>query len=823
MSPRTVPGPLAPFVKDQLMHLLAPAASPTSGSAGGWRRPLGARAAAVFAAVAATFVGLGLASAPAMADDCPNAALRAQNNSTQLPDCRAYEQVTPVFKEAFGTFPTIFTDDGRLIYRSNGNFADNGLGSARDGGGNHYVAVRSASGWSTTALAPSAPDYYTDEALAQLFSRDLRSSLWQMRRGDEPVDVSDLYLERPAGVFTRLGSLGNPLARPTLTSNFPSFAASDDMSHVVFTVDAALAYPGTDAPASGTAGPYEYVGTAHDDPPRLVSVNNAGQQIDPGCGQGDLKTISGDGRVIVWASTCAGQVWARIDGTTTIAVSGSECTRAPSDPGGACDAPGPAVFRGASADGTRVYFTTAQQLVNGDTDATDDLYECDVPTGTPAPVGTANPCSELRLISGAQSGADVQAITRISDDGSRVYFVAAGVLASNPGANDATAVAGDENLYVWHSDAGPPGGETRFVAKLDPADGAGGYAETTGDGHYLVFATHAALIDHGPQADTDTAQDLYRYDAESGALTRLSTDEDGSGGNDSGHDAQFSPISPVSLSPRLVMSDDGGSVVFFSDDALAPEDTNGTIDTYLWHDGRASLLSSGKPSDDHSYSLNFRGLAAGISSSGRDVYFTTTARLAPNDVDTQLDVYDAHIDGGFDLSVPPPCNGDGCQGGSSAPSSSPSQSGSSSAQAEGNPSQATPTFTVGKLSASQLKRVASTGKVSLSVATNAPGVLLAKATATIAKRSTTVGSARRSVAKAGTVSLSLTLSKKARAELKSKRKLSVKVLVSQSNVAIARTVSLKLTQPKAAKKAKRTKKQSSRTTSRHAVSKGGRS
>jgi len=67
--------------------------------------------------------------------------------------------------------------------------------------------------------------------------------------------------------------------------------------------------------------------------------------------------------------------------------------------------------------------------------------------------------------------------------------------------------------------------------------------------------------------------------------------------------------------------------------------------------------------------------------------------------------------------------------------------------------------------------------------------------------------------------LTLTLSEKARAALKSKRKLTVKVLVRQDNVAIAPTVSLKLTQPKAAKKAKK----SSRSTSRHPATRGGRS
>jgi hypothetical protein len=400
------------------------------------------------------------------------------------------------------------------------------------------------------------------------------------------------------------------------------------------------------------------------------------------------------------------------------------------------------------------------------------------------------------------------------------------------------AVAGDDNLYAWTRDAAHSAGETRFVAKLDPADATdigglwnndsiGRMAQATDDGRYLVFGTYASLIDHGPQADTDGARDIYRYDAETGALTRLSTDAGGDDGNEPGHNASFLPMaySPLYHNrsvPRGTMSDDGSSVVFATDDGLAPSDTNGTIDVYLWHEGRVSLISSGQPSDDHNVPVtpnpmtSEAAVQALISPSGRDVYFQTTARLVSSDVDTVIDIYDARVDGGFDLSTSPKCSGDACQ--SPPPASPPAtKPGSTPLTDQDDSPQTTPAFSVKALTASQLGRVASTGKVSLSVTTNAPGLLSAKATATIARRPSTVGSAKRIVMKAGTVSLSLTLSKKARAELKSRRKLTVKVLVGQDNVAIARTVSLKLTQPKAAKQ------RSSRTTSRHAASKGGRS
>jgi hypothetical protein len=829
MSPLTISRPLARSPKDQPMHPTITTATNGAGSAGGPRRHALARCAltVVAASAAAAAATLSLAVAPVLADDCPNAALRTQNNSTQLPGCRAYERVSPEFKEGFTAAPIGFTDEGRLAYLSNGNYANNGNGYAGLPGGNGYLASRARSSWVTKGIAPAGPDFvttspeypYQGRAYAAALSSDLRSSLFQMRRTDQPEGtVSDLYVRRPDDVFARVGSALDPLNPLSPRSAATLFIASDDLSHVVFSAD--------------SGGTYEYVGI-DGGPPRLVSVDNSGQPLTsvPECTKtttGGYHSMSADGRVIFFGCI-NGAVYARVSGTTTIAVSGTQCSREPSDPGGACGAGSAAGFVGANADGTRVYFTTSQQLVNGDTDNTSDLYECDVAAGTPAAVGSVNQCPDLREVSGAATGADVQPGTRISDDGSRAYFVATGVLASNLDANNSPATAGNDNLYVWTRDTAHPDGETRFVARLDPADASkDGMRQTTDDGHYLVFGTYTPLIDHGPQADTDTGRDIYRYDAETGALTRLSTGDDGEGGNEPGADANFIPIGygptlPNRPAPRGAMTDDGGSVVFTTDETLASNDTNGTVDVYLWHGGRVSLISSGKPSEDHNFTLGTTDpfgsgavtIEAFISPSGRDVFFTTTAPLIPNDVDTVMDIYAARVDGGFDQSTSPQCSGDACQ---SPPSPPPpaSKPGSTSSPGQHGLPQITPAFTVGKLTASQLNRVASTGKVSLKVATNAPGTLSAKATAMIAKRPSTAGSAKRTVVKAGTVSLSLTLSKKARTELKSTRKLTVKVLVRQDNVAIARTVSLKLTQPKTAKR------KSARKTSRHA-DKGGRS
>jgi len=586
--------------------------------------------------------GLGLSAAPALAEDCPNAALRAENNSTRLPECRAYEMVTPLYKEGFPVNPQTYTADGDAVaYESTGNFAGNEYGTVA----NQYVAARSASGWSTTALNPSLATYFTLADQAVGFSADLRSALWVMKARDEPTSPESLYVRGLDGVFTRIGST---------TALTEVVGASADLSHMIF------------RRGLGVGPLYEFVGTENQGPPSPVGVDNTGAPTpEITCGG----STSVDVRVIVFTSGCietgAPALWARVGGTATVAVSASECTRTSGDPGGACNAPADANLAGMAADGSRVFFTTTQQLVNGDTDQTNDLYECDIPPGSPAPVGTANPCASLTEVSGATSGANVESVVHVSEDGSRVYFVATGVRAINLGTEDAAAVAGNNNLYVWEKDAVHPVGQTTFVAKLEANDIFG--PQTTADGRYLVFSTASRLL----ASDTDEAYDMYRYDAETGSLLRLSTDTNGSGGNEPG--AQALAFGSERNQPHTAMSDDASTVVFETAEALSPGDTDGTTDVYEWHEGQVSLISNGG------------GGSPWITGSGRDIFFRTNQPLTPGDSGTEGDVYDARIGGGFPVAPSTPCSGEACQGAPALQPQPPGTSASTAFNGPGNP------------------------------------------------------------------------------------------------------------------------------------------
>ncbi|HEV7494690.1 hypothetical protein [Baekduia sp.] len=755
----TVPVPAAP-AKDPNM---TPTTNPTPPKDRDLPRRRRARN-AVIAGIAAAIGSLAMTAGPAVADDCPNATLRAQNNSTSLPECRAYELVTSPFKEGFAIVNQPTYTDNAVAYTSLGNFAGNGMGAL----GNQYVARRTATGWQTTASNPSGPDYvssFSARGGAEALSADLGSSLWLMRRTNQSDDLMDYYLRTPDGVFTRIGPAANPATRPPGSpgtgSPFPLDSpgvpnVSSDLSHVVFGVPPTVAFPGDSS--TGTIL-YEYVGTGNDRP-RLVGVDNTGALVSTGgtCANG----ISNDGRVVFFQPPCGGTVWARINGTTSIHMSASACTRV-------CTGSDDAGFQGMAVDGSRAFFTTSAQLVDGDTDQTSDLYACDIPPGTPAPVVPFNRCAALTEVSGAATGADVQNAVGVSKDGSRVYFFATGVLASNHGFHDAAAVAGDHNLYLWQKDAAHPSGETVFVGKVDLS-----FSAVSDDGRYLAFSTSDALVTAGPGADTDTAADLYRYDAQTETIQRLSTTTSGAGGDQAGADVVFN-------GPRA-MAADGRTLVFQTSEQLAPHDTDTASDVYEWHDGQVSAITTGGAQE------------SAISPSGNNVFFNTSQPLTAADSDTNFDLYTARINGGLDLTQPTPCTEDQCRAASSAPPAlatpPPNVSGGVAVP------DVDPVFSLRAVTVAQRKRLAATGRVTLTGAANTPGTVSATATVTIGGKLVGVGSARRVMAAPGTFKLNLELSKRARTQLAAKGKLAVKITVRDSKVALPRSTTLKLTHAK---------------------------
>src|SRR5438105_2352945 len=140
------------------------------------------RLSAVTLAVAA----LGLVPAVASADSCPNAQFR-MGPSASLPDCRAYELVSP---PDTNNYDLLFGDEvaaaagSAITYHSLGVFANNPGGATF----NQYVSTRGGSGWSTQGIsflaAPSGDAANFD--LYQGFTADLSQGV--VLAGDPPLD-----------------------------------------------------------------------------------------------------------------------------------------------------------------------------------------------------------------------------------------------------------------------------------------------------------------------------------------------------------------------------------------------------------------------------------------------------------------------------------------------------------------------------------------------------------------------------------------------------------------------------------------------------------
>jgi hypothetical protein len=683
---------------------------------------------------------LAVLSPAAFAESCPNAELRV-GPSASLPECRAYEQVTPVEKGGgvFSTIPLLGSGaDGApdLITRSFAAIA--GLqGNEYEGG--VYSTVRGGSGWVTSALTPPASEFQSAvSGLASLpmegASLDARSGLWPERRRSWPLNRADLFVTRPGGATEDVGTL-TPSDMPFASYGYQILDGdgalvgwSQDLSHAILSYSKHLWTPDTTEEGSSL---YELIGIGNAQP-MLVGLDGNGKLIS-NCGI-DLggvtghssrhNAVSASGNTVFFTAVKCGsslpvnELFARIDNgqsdARTIAIS-EPSKKVGSGPAGDCEACDteplvlkPANFEGASLDGSKAFFTTEQPLLGGD--STLNLYEYDFQ----APAG-----ERVVRVSGGDStvsvpAAEVQGLVATSEDGSHVYFVAHGVLTSTPNGRGQMAHLGAENLYVFERDAQYPAGRTVFVADLSESDERlwrDGAADATPDGRFLVFTSTTG---HLTPDDTSTAAQVFEYDAQTGSILRVSIGQDGYNDNGNTSVAGASILAPgysqasdpTAYWSNLSVSADGSYVFFQSGDGLTPraldrkllseecktpqvseeafchpplfekyevllEELGFLTKTYInniyeYHDGNVYLISDGRDVSEAPNSGSNVELL-GTDASGADVLFTTVDSLVSQDTDTNLDIYDARVDGGFPAPVSPPeCSGDGCQGAVSA-------------------------------------------------------------------------------------------------------------------------------------------------------------
>lgn len=658
-------------------------------------------------------------------------------------DHRAYEMVSPNVKigevvppepenelstscslclpgENQQTMPMQNSPDGDSVLYVGQPFSE-GLASAV----NEYESSRSASEWSWRSL--STP---TITGRWEGFSADLsRGIILQTSPPLSPVTptrggraFTDLYLWNSSGSFSPLITIEpphrdpegiNPLKLRYSGSNSGA-AQAPAMTHVIFEANDALTGPVTGvapaAPEVSEAG--QDCSVAHCDlyewadgqlhlvnvlPDNVMAAEGAalgsGRMLNPLGAVGQTapnvsNAISADGRKVFWSSEETGHSYARIDGERTLVLPGpNSCKESIALALRSC-------FLTASADGTKVLLSDGQiYVLNG--------------------VETAYvPTVDLSATKGGFDG-----ILGAAADLSHVYFIDSAILTGNQqNTNKEQAAAGQPNLYVYDN------GTTGFIGTLlegdsAPIEGEGDNAfgpagkfgawkaspmsrtaQVTNDGRFLAFMSLARLTGYDNSAagggscgsfGGPVCFEVFSYSADTGTLTCVSCNPSGQrplGRSNLSLLRAGDSSSSVLAQPGNLSRAGEGRVFFESQDVLSAQDTNGNVqDVYEWEplgigtctepDGCVTLISSGRSTNGSMF--------VDSDPDGRNAFFITRQQILSRDKDSQLDLYDARIDGGFEEATQG-CSGEACRGQSLSPPIS-SVGGSSGYSGPGNP------------------------------------------------------------------------------------------------------------------------------------------
>ncbi|MDX6634947.1 MAG: hypothetical protein QOF06_1150 [Solirubrobacterales bacterium] len=651
--------------------------------------------------------------------DCPNQQFRT-GFSAQLPDCRAFEMVSPVEKNngdikalvTINNFTTALdqssSDGNRFTYSSYRAFADPQAGTYTS----QYIAERQAgAGWASESISPVqghaaaiVSESNLDNAY-KAFSADLCSG-WLVSAA-EPVLAPGAI--EGYGLPYRRDNCGGEgyeamvTVEPTAAVDFELQGVSADGKKAIVRVRDKLT---ADAASGVNQTYYSSNGELY-----LVCIlpngfpsgqNCTGGSASPGAttGAGELgrmasvtNAISADGHRVYWTdsgptgtvpkggrSGAPGKIYLRLNpDQEQSALSGGQCTEAEK----ACTlkvsetvSTKAAEFLAATGDGDRALFEVTEGAQAG------NLYRYDLEAGASTLVA-----KKVGVPSEEGPGSFVTGLLGASEDLSHVYFVSQEVLPETSG-----ATAGKLNLYLDRE------GAKTFIATLSSGDVPGvntpsnfspapiyKVARVSPDGNRLAFISTGSLTgyDNTDQVSGEADAEVYLYEA--GAAGPVCVSCNPSGARPRGRALVVNGTKPRPVAATIPpaqhtlhfprsLSDDGKRLFFDSYDPLLPRDTNGKADVYQWEaaSGANDCEEAGAelyvPASQGCLSLISSGQSPSdsefldASPSGDDVFFTTSASLVPQDSGL-IDVYDARVNGGFaQPSRVAACEGEACQG-----------------------------------------------------------------------------------------------------------------------------------------------------------------
>jgi hypothetical protein len=609
----------------------------------------------------------GFAGGATAVEQCPNEALRV-GPSANLPDCRAYELVTPenlgrTEDMAFenGQDHALASSDGEhLALEAKGAFVEPGVSDY----GTSAVFSRTPEGW--TMKSATAPGMAGEKFELKLFSPDLSQVAFRTYGALNPTN----------GTF-EVGSIGGPYSTvasvPQEGDGTEFLGANDGTASVpafsdvlLQSQDHALLPAGqerkrAEETTAGADDLYDWAGGHL----QLVNVGSDGGLLDR-CGAtlGDgyedgntVNAISADSSKIFFTSPqlspppgCdePSRLYMRVDGRETVEVSAPEGVRI--EPSERQEVR----YDGAIADGSKVFFTTETALTRGASAGSPNLYEYD----TEAPEG-----QRLTLVaSGVLVLPRINPAVVVSEDGSTIYYETG-------------------NLEIFRYEMAT--GRKSLVATATETALEHETSYTTPDGGFLVFAAGPKGVNvPGPHGLEELEvrgvghNELYRYDAADGGVICVSCGEDVAPAKGEMSEPKPSSTligSPDGLRSVISMSEDGRRVFFQSTAQLVPQDTNAgaaeeaedafgkAAAVYEWEaegteeapgvfcdvaNGCTHLISSGEDAGPE--------LFLGASADGRNVFFTSAARLVPQATSEFTNIYDARVDGGFLPPTPTP-------------------------------------------------------------------------------------------------------------------------------------------------------------------------
>jgi hypothetical protein len=633
---------------------------------------------------------------------CPNSTIRQQTSSQYLPDCRAYELVSPGEAGGVTLVNAPWAPDPYAISPARFAFAGYlgalpGTDASNSLSADTYVATRTAGGWKSyyvgvpgsKALGDSVPVPSMDFGK---FFDFLEGAGFEGVK--QPLDNVPYIWDAEGRLLERwpVGAENVPGAEETEGAWQPS----PDLEHLAFSSNNAIFTEGEEEGQTtppGSAYDYDTASkttklislTANGDPiPQepgntssphefilfpgntLQFYNFETEEVSKGFPASLNQGVSTDGSHILMSTSSAHygrftrplpptRLYMRVNDAITYEVSRGHDVN----------------YVGMTADGGKVYFTSPEQLTSEDTDNSVDLYMWSQTSDrltlvSLGPEGAGDSGNTDACEATWTARCDIVPVrgnantdNALASESGDVYFYSPEQLEGQKG------IPNRENLYVYR------GGRPQFVASMTPTipsenvPGPITRVQVSPDGEHAAFVTSTKLTSY----DNNGFEEMYSFEPDTGHILCSSCKPNGE-----------KPQANVTASKAGLFMSDDGRTFFETTDPLVSQDTNREQDVYEFVDGRPQLITSGTGTHSESI-IEFGGAGnvaeeglAGVSADGVNVYFSAREELVAQDKNAAFLVfYDARIGGGFPFEPPlAPCEAaDECHGEGSSPPAVP--------------------------------------------------------------------------------------------------------------------------------------------------------